>query len=159
MWHYGKMAELQVGPWTGEPDKIQWVDPATDYDCLIVRGPVGALCGYVGIPFSHKYHGADYCDVDVDVHGGLTFASLCDEEHPEGICHVPAPGRPDNVWWLGFDCSHFMDEMPLSDHRRRQAGIEPPRWPEVVPGRSGYKTVPYVITEVTSLAAQLKELA
>lgn len=37
------------GPWDGEPDKMQWTDPATGLDCLIVRNTLGALCGYVGV--------------------------------------------------------------------------------------------------------------
>lgn len=35
------------GEWKDEPDKIQWQDEATGFPCLIVRGPSGALCGYV----------------------------------------------------------------------------------------------------------------
>lgn len=37
------------GPWTAEPDKRQWRDEATGLPCLIVRGPHGAFCGYVGV--------------------------------------------------------------------------------------------------------------
>ena len=37
------------GPWQSEPDKLQWVDKETQFDCLIVRnGEIGNLCGYVG---------------------------------------------------------------------------------------------------------------
>lgn len=48
------------GPWANEPDKMQWVDPVTNLPCLIVRGPVGALCGYVGVPASHAAYGLSY---------------------------------------------------------------------------------------------------
>lgn len=48
------------GPWQHEPDKVQWVDPTTGYACLIVRGPVGALCGYVGVPKGHPAYGLSY---------------------------------------------------------------------------------------------------
>ena len=65
------------GPWQSEPDKIQWLDEATGLPCLIVRGPVGALCGYVGVPEGHPHFEQKYDDVDVRVHGGLTFASFC----------------------------------------------------------------------------------
>lgn len=68
-----------MGPWHSEPDKKQWQDEETGLPCLIVRGPVGALCGYVGVPAAHPYHGKDYNDVAVDVHGGLTFADFCAE--------------------------------------------------------------------------------
>lgn len=48
------------GPWQSEPDKLQWQDEATGLPCLIVRGPVGALCGYVGVPTEHPAHGLSY---------------------------------------------------------------------------------------------------
>lgn len=65
------------GAWVAEPDKKQWKDPTTGLPCLIVRNPVGALCGYVGVPNGHPAYGKDYDDVEVDVHGGLTFAHRC----------------------------------------------------------------------------------
>ncbi|AMN41092.1 hypothetical protein [Rhodoplanes sp. Z2-YC6860] len=82
------------GPWNDEPDKIQWQDAETGLACLIVRGPVGALCGYVGVPAGHPFHGldygscpqscgGDYCDhrpeSSLDAHGGITFASGCSD--------------------------------------------------------------------------------
>lgn len=67
------------GPWDKEPDKIQWQDDATGLPCLIVRGPSGALCGYVGVATDHPWHGGSYDSCDVDVHGGLTFAHGCAE--------------------------------------------------------------------------------
>lgn len=83
-----------AGPWQQEPDKVQWVDEATGLDCLLVRGPHGSWCGYVGVTESHPWFGVDYsgcpqqCSEDwcshrpesrVEVHGGLTFSSFCHE--------------------------------------------------------------------------------
>lgn len=48
------------GPWQDEPDKRQWQDEATGLPCLIVRGPSGALCGYVGISKEHPAFGLSY---------------------------------------------------------------------------------------------------
>lgn len=156
---YGVMAELPDGPWVGEPDKAQWIDPATNLDCLIVRHrSSGNLCGYVGVPFEHALHGADYSDVDVNVHGGLTFADVCDDERPEGICHVPAPGRPTDVWWFGFDCAHFTDQKPLIDKRLRDIGFEP-MFVGLSEEFETYKTFGYVVSECSGLAAQLAALA
>lgn len=155
------------GLWQSEPDKIQWVDEATGLDCLIVRQPRhGNLCGYVGVGPGHPLHGRDYGGLDdIDVHGGLTFADRCMEGLPEseGVCHVPGPGRPVNVWWLGFDCAHAGDRMPGMEALLRSL---PP-----VPGLSElpaeirewanrlntYKTVGYVRAECASLARQLAE--
>lgn len=116
------------GPWQGEPDKMQWVDWETDLDCLIVRNHFGALCGYVGVPPEHPWHGVDGRD-DIDVHGGLTYAASCQEgaDEAEGICHVPAPGRSPDVWWFGFDCGHFHDIMPGMDAMDIDRGLPPLR--------------------------------
>jgi len=123
------------GPWDNEPDKINWTDPATGMACMIVRNYYGQLCGYVACPEGHPAYGKSYNEVDADVHGGLTYAAAC-QGH---ICHVPEPGSPDNVWWLGFDCGHFSDAGPRSD-----------------PLFGGtYRDVAYVTAECTKLAAQL----
>lgn len=101
------------GEWDHEPDKIQFPDEVTGLPCLIVRGPVGALCGYVGVTSEHPLFGQSYDDVNVSVHGGLTFAGACQpdaEDH--GICHRPSAGESDHVWWFGFDCAHGYDLCP-----------------------------------------------
>jgi hypothetical protein len=70
-------SEWGPGEWQDEPDKIQWQDADTGLPCLIVRGPSGSLCGYVGVAPGHPMHGKHYDAVDVEVHGGLTFARGC----------------------------------------------------------------------------------
>src|SRR5207237_352486 len=116
-----------------EPDKRQWPDAATGLPCLIVRGPSGALCGYVGVDVAHPAHGLNYdhwdwdddgervpltpvqeAINDIEVHGGLTFARGCGhgDDPTKGVCHVPGEGEPDHVWWFGFDCCHCNDLSP-----------------------------------------------
>lgn len=165
------------GPWQDEPDKAQWTDEATGLPCLLVRVPhSGHLCGYVGVPPGHPWHGKDYnaCttrgvvemseegffDVPsgqyVDVHGGLTFADKC-QPHPDGegrgVCHVAGPGEPEDIWWLGFDCAHSGDVSPASDARWREQG----RY-EFLSGRhyESYKTAEFVKAHCRNLAAQAK---
>lgn len=133
------------GPWKNEPDKIQWQDPETGLACLIVRNM--SLCGYVGVAEGHPLFGKSYDEPDVRVHGGLTFADKCQptETEAHGICHVPAPGEPDLVWWFGFDTGHGGDKIPhVSDGYYGRYGT--------------YKDIEYVKAEVTQLAKQLKEL-
>lgn len=92
------------GPWQSEPDKCQWLDKATGLPCLIVRGPVGALCGYVGVTKGHPFFEKEYgecvrpdlheplregeteegryhygCSPDslLQAHGGITFSDFC----------------------------------------------------------------------------------
>lgn len=57
-----KKAEWGPGPWVGEPDKYQWVDEATGLDCLMVRGPMGSWCGYVGVTKDHPFFEVGYGD-------------------------------------------------------------------------------------------------
>lgn len=150
------------GPWDSEPDKIQWEDERTKLPCLAVRNALGAWCGYVGVPEGHKLYGKGYDDVDVDVHGGLTFANKC-MEGPESnvVCHIPDPGEPDHVWWFGFDCVHCMDLAPgmvaIRTHLEPLRRIEE-QYPHVH-DNDRYRTLAYVKEQVASLALQLGGLA
>lgn len=113
--------------------------------CLIVRNGGGALCGYVGVGMTHPAFGKGYNDVDVMVHGGLTFAGECQktEDEGRGVCHVhPGGGK---VWWLGFDCSHYGDVTPKYDALAKM----------IAGDRSTYKDVDYVKNEVANLAIQV----
>jgi hypothetical protein len=132
------------GEWDSEPDKAQWQDEDTGLPCLIVRGPSGALCGYVGLAEGHPLYGKDYEAANVEVHGGLTFADKCADSADEArhVCHVPGPGEPDHVWWFGFDCAHSGDVSPAYDRMFREH-------------YSSYKTLAYVKHQVKMLAAQL----
>lgn len=137
-----------AGPWQDEPDKVSWVDDETDLPCLIVRGP-SSLCGYVGVPEGHPWFEVHpWFDLEVDVHGGLTYADHCDKDAPEesGICHIPAPGEPDRVWWLGFDTAHHMD---LTFYSYGGKFVDRDRYPGEV-----YRDLAYVTAEVESLAQQ-----
>ena len=92
---YPPKEEWGTGPWQDEDDRYEW--RRGDLVCLIIRNPAGALCGYVGVPEGHPWHGQPYGDLDADVHGGLTYSGGC-QGH---ICHEPKSGEGE-VWWLGF---------------------------------------------------------
>lgn len=137
-------AELPPGPWDNEPDKIQWVDAATNLDCLMVRAPYGHWCGYVGVPQDHPYYRMGFEHPDVIVHGGLTFSAFCAPGEPiDGVCHIAEPGREPKPWWFGFDCAHDKDISPglifLGYHI----------------GSAIYRDEEYVRNQVFSLAVQL----
>jgi hypothetical protein len=143
------------GAWDDEPDKIQWEDKKTGLPCLIVRNAAGALCGYVGIPKEHPYFEKDYDDLDVQVHGGLTFADFCQPDaETHGICHTVEPGENDRVWWLGFDCAHSGDTCPGYTQYR---SAEHPGLFELK-DYDTYRAVPYVKRQCAKLAAQLVEV-
>ena len=128
------------GPWDAEPDRVDFMHAG--FSCLLHRGPGGHWCGYVGLPPGHRYHGKGYDDCDVQVHGGLTYAALCHSH----ICHVPAPGTPDALWWLGFDCAHLGDISPACDVFAPGDRFSP---------QSYYKDMAYTRRETERLAEQL----
>lgn len=129
-----------AGEWDNEPeDRIDFIHAG--FACLMLRGPIGSWCGYVGVPETHPAFGKGYDDVDVDVHGGLTYANKCNGQ----ICHVAQPGMPEEVYWLGFDTAHLGDESPglLKHSFISKKDYE------------SYKNIAYVKAEVEQLAEQL----
>lgn len=151
--------ELPPGPWSTEPKKVQWVDRHTNLPCLIVRNPIGALCGYAGVYEGHPLYKQGYSDPevsDISVHGGLTFAGPCmkAEDHSEFVCHIPEPGTSDDVWWFGFDCAHWNDLMPGMLALREIM----PKYDVGLDYRNVYRDMDYVKHEVATLARQLQEI-
>lgn len=145
------------GPWDSEPDKVQWPDAATGLPCLAVRHPrSGHWCGYVGVADTHPLHGKNYGEVDATVHWGLTFADKCSpgETEDRGVCHIPAPGEPDHVWWFGFDCAHFNDHSPNDKKYEAERG-----YPFIVGPDEQYRTLAYVQQQCAELAAQVARVA
>jgi hypothetical protein len=132
------------GPWDSEPDRLEF--EAHGFPCLMQRGTSGGWCGYVAVPPGHPYHGKAWDELSsLSVHGGVTYADACHG----AICHVPRPGQPEDVWWLGFDCAHAGDYSPLM--ARLMAG-------RLRPDGEVYRTAAYVQAEVEALAAQLAEV-
>lgn len=90
---------IPAGKWLTEPESKTF--ESYGYKCEIKRHPsLGHLCGYVYIPKSHPLWGKGYyelyeIDIDIDVHGGLTFA-----------------GQSGDEWVFGFDCAHYGDFVP-----------------------------------------------
>ena len=135
---------IQERPWEHEPDREEWVHELTGYKCTVWRHPtLGSLNGYVAIPKGHRVWGKGYDDVDVEVHGGLTYA---DEDKETG------------EWVFGFDCSHGGDLSPkilatlMKYTELDGVSIDFKLRTEV------YRTFEYVKKEVCSLARQLKLL-
>lgn len=155
------------GPWDIEPDREQW-QTSVGFVGIIVRNRLGALCGYVGVPEGHQAHGRSWessdsyergedGEIDYDrrkpnpvddlnVHGGITYAEPCQGN----VCHVPAPGELEHLWWLGFDCSHSGDASPgMMKHGLHLGHF----------GGSIYRDMGYVRREVERLAQQLADMA
>jgi hypothetical protein len=144
-----------AGPWDGEPDRVEWRS-AAGFPCLLRRvGGHGAWCGYVAVPPGHPYHGVDFNRVPeaADVHGGLTYSDKCGGD----ICHVPAPGESDDVWWLGFDASHGFDRRPGMEAQLNSDGYA--AWVWYGSSSAVYRTVDYMRAECERLAATLAEVS
>jgi len=136
-------SEWRAGEWDNEPEnRVDFVHAG--FACFILRGPLGAWCGYVGVPSTHSLYENTDVDDKVDVHGGVTYTEKC----AGAICHVPEPGMPDDVWWIGFDTAHYMDVTP-HDYHKFGLGYE---------AKGTYKNIKYVTDEVKSLAEQLEKL-
>ena len=109
---------------------------------------VTLYCGdnYVGVNPGHPWHEKAYQNIEesINVHGGLTYSGKCSGS----ICHTPKEGEPDNVYWLGFDCSHLYDLVPLNT---RYDGLCSPD--------DRYRDVGYVKNQVEYLAEQAECVA
>lgn len=144
------------GPWQTEPDRVDFVHAGLA--CLALRHPDhGFWCGYVGVPREHPDYGKQPEEgVDADVHGGLNYGDVCSGP----ICHVPQPGMPADVWWLGFDCGHLCDLAPGRIARLRILSVSFPGLPDLpAMPREVYRDLPYVRREIKRLADQLARRA
>ena len=117
------------GPWDKEPDTDQWVDADTGYKCHARRGPMGAWCGYVELPADHPDAGVNYNDMEVQVHGGLTYSDGC---------------------MFGFDCAHWNDIAPVMLLLRPESYLTRNMGEE-------YRTLEYVRDQCKELARQFYE--
>lgn len=96
------------GPWHQEPDYEEF-----EYKgilCVLNRGPLGAWNGYIAIPKNNKWASRDksYESGDLDVHGGVTYAS----DHPPYLHENYKKNKELDLFWIGFDCAHYMDKWP-----------------------------------------------
>jgi hypothetical protein len=139
------------GPWQHEPDRIDFVHAGLP--CLALRHPdYGSWCGYVGVQREHPYYGKHPLanSMEVSAHWGLNYGHPCQGY----ICHVPEPGTPDDVWWLGWDFNHAFDFAPAM-HAREQVIFR--NHPELL-GRDWmevYRDLPYVRANIEKVAEEL----
>jgi len=106
-----------------------WKGEFSGLRCEIRANHSGALCGYVTVPRGHPFYGKGYDGLDIEVHGGLTYAS-----------------KNGKGWEFGFDCSHCDD----AGHPEYEHGHDS----YLTPGAE-YRDIEYVKGEVASLARQL----
>lgn len=143
---------LPEGAWLHEPHRVNWRKHGLD--CMILRNPATfGWCGYVGVPPTHPAYRKKYDDVDVGVHGGLTYADECSGH----ICHI-ADEAADKTWWLGFDCAHGGDFLPKNAQLRQELLKQ---FSQLFSGpdlHEHYWTCDEAARETESLAKQLSEM-
>jgi hypothetical protein len=126
--------ETNDKPWLTEPDDHLF--ESHGYVCHAVRYERnGHWCGYIYIPQGHPDYAADYNDVVVHVHGGLTYSDT------EG-----------DATKFGFDCGHYNDVTPSRLEQMQRLNVRL----DLFEGAT-YKTLQFVINELDNLAKQFKE--
>lgn len=101
-----------AGPWHNEPDRLQWIDPASSLPCLMIRVRYsGNWCGYVGLNEAHPCWNEFYTNINVEAYGDLTYSGWADNDE-QGIRFSLDEGDENNYWIIGFDCNHSFDFAP-----------------------------------------------
>lgn len=132
-------------PWLFEPDYTSY--KIKDLHCIIKRGPSTSLCGYIGIPITKDPYKnlipMENWHEELRVHGGITFT-----ESSRISMHrmFPEFRYTRKLLWIGFDCSHYQDLLPLTfmEFGRREGQ---------------YRTIDYVKREIEKLAEQIIKVA
>lgn len=145
------------GPWTHEADEYFGVfkDPTTEHTFLTFawRSTSLSLCGYVGITKEHPYYGRRYNTkemMNLGVHGGLTFTGKLDMTDVK---------HSDKHWWLGFDCAHAFDYIPMLDIVIH--GVPEDTFLPILQGNDphSYKNIGFVTEQIDHLGQQLVKVA
>jgi hypothetical protein len=126
------------------------------YRAIVIFNDTGHRCGYVEIPRSHPCYEKEYSNIDVNVHGGLTYSAHVNE--------MPYD-TPEEFWVLGFDCIHSSDANDLEAYERySNMGYIPKIQEDILHilnmmfSDGIVRTLDFVVTECESLASQLKEI-
>lgn len=147
------------GEWVEESDEVDFDHEGIK--CKVFRvvapdGPIredgtqhifgGHLCGYISIPTDHPYFSKDYNDIEIDVHGGLTYGENINDEY-----------------WIGFDCAHSFDFIPSLEkfkysHPFNDIFPNPEEFKDYAIFIPTYKNVNFCIEECKSMAEQLKNM-
>ena len=117
-----------------------------DFKCILMVHETPSMrwyTGYVGVSSPHPFYGKGYDDVEleVEIHGGLTYAG-------EGMESWKEMG---DLWFLGFDTAHAQDDVYSEAYL-----AEHPDFP-VFKGYKGHRWTPDEVAEETEkLAKELK---
>ena len=125
----GDRNKFVKGEWDKELD-IYELSTEDGWKAYIKHHPrIGHLCGYLAIPEDHPFYREHY-DINVRIHGGLTYASEYEGE-----------------FQIGFDCAHWNDTSPFQFHSLPFPNPE-----------ATYKNVEFVCGELEKLIKQCQSL-
>ena len=116
---------------------------------VVVVQDFGNRCGYVAVPKGATTYGEHYDDVQVDVHGGLTFSDWGDTY----------PVEAEDVWWFGYDCAHYGDARdPTLMSPKYKEMYDKGLFTSALDDYGVVRSLEYCVEQCESLASQLKEL-
>ncbi|MFB5619504.1 MAG: hypothetical protein ACE5RC_00025 [Nitrosopumilus sp.] len=109
---YLKIDLFGKGEWLDEPDQLEFT--YNEFNCYIKRPFSGNLCGYVEIPEDNIFYNRECFKCyelyeKVSVHGGITFSDFIFDEE-----------RQKKIFFVGFDCAHLGDYVPLVEKYKIQ---------------------------------------
>lgn len=111
----------------------KWENKSNIY-YLIIRSTT-SLCAYIGIPLDHPLARKSYNDLDIKCHYGLTYSSGDSDFHPK------------NLWWYGWDYSHFGDYCFFYDEMNICSFLGEKKWlvedimPEIAEAIESFKQI------------------
>ncbi len=89
------ISESNVGTKLNKDIFLEFYEEYKGYKMFGIFNDMGFRCGYVEIPKEHKLYKAEYEDLDIECHGGLTFSG----------------NYMNDKYVVGFDCGHYGDGM------------------------------------------------
>lgn len=118
----------------------QWIT-SSGLPAKVLIMPMGHRCGYVGVS-KEVFEDKDYNDIDIEVHGGLTYSR--DEE--------------DGLRWYGFDCAHLGDARDVNLMTPEYRVTFEKYHFEFKEECETVKSLEYCINQCENMATQLKQL-
>ena len=94
-------------------------DTQKDIEDVRTYARFGYANGYVAIPPGHPFNGKDFNDIDISVHGGVTYAETIEDTVGNNWGSIECIGFdsideiPSGYFVLGFDTMHFGDDSTL----------------------------------------------
>jgi len=72
----------------------------------------GFANGYVAVTKEHPWYKKHYNEINIHIHGGLTFSKFITDDHVKKGFSVEFLG----LWCVGFDTCHYNDNQTNSDY-------------------------------------------